>query len=168
MTGEVHVVTSEEDVELEEAFITTTSLPWDLHVGAQDLTREQMPSFQGEFEDRFEESVDGLERARTNEVDSLGDHGWLACWVNAWDFSPETIAQLGFSFLGGSNSTGSDGDTYIYGTDLKLTWLPTNNYRGWPFLTWQSEFAYRDYKVDEGNPNFDPDREATSGTLITT
>ena len=216
LTGEVHVVASEEGLELEEAFITTTSLPWDLqleagyfltefglinpthahtwdwleqpvmitrffgpegqraagfrlakllptpwfselHIGAQDPTREQMPSFQGEFEDPFEgESVGGFERARTNEVDSLGDLGWLARWVNAWDFSPETTAQLGLSFLYGSNSTGSDGDTYIYGTDLKVTWLPANNYRGWPFLTWQSEFAYRDYKVDEGNPNYDP------------
>ena len=214
LTGEAYVIASEDDVELEEAFITTTSLPWDLqleagyfltefglnnpthahawdwqdqpvmvtrffgpegqraagfrlakllptpwfselHVGSQDPTREQMPSFQGEYESPFEESVGGFERARTDEVDSLGDLTWLGRWVNAWDFSSETSAQLGLSFLRGSNTTGTDGDTYIYGTDLKVTWHPAKSFRGWPFLKWESEFAFRDYQVDTGNPDFD-------------
>ena len=64
--------------------------------------------------------------------------------------------MVGFSGLYGPNTTGPNGDTWIYGMDMKWRWRPVNNSRGWPFLLWQSEIMQRDFKadrfLDDGNP----------------
>ena len=239
LTAETYIVASEEDVELEEAFFTTTSLPYDLQlrggyfltefgiinpthphswdwidqpvintrlfsgegqraagfrlskllptpwyselmVGSQDPTNSTMVSFQGrghshgdegehEEEEHEEEEhehehisgdgVGGYVRVRTDDVDTFGDLTWFARWVNGWDFTEQTSGRLGFSFLSGSNTTGDDGDTYIFGSDLKVKWLPASNFRGYPYVKWDSEGMYRYYDVDRDNPSFqDPDQ----------
>jgi hypothetical protein len=56
--------------------------------------------------------------------------------------------KLGFSGTYGPNATGPDGQTLIYGTDLKLKWRPVSNFRGWPFLLFQSEIMRRNYYAD--------------------
>ncbi len=236
LTAETYIVASEEDVELEEAFFTTTSLPYDLQlkggyfltefgiinpthphnwdwidqpvintrlfggegqraagfrlskllptpwyselmIGSQDPTNSTMVSFQGrghshgqeeahghEEEEHEEEhahgdGVGGYVRVRTDDIDNLDDLTWFARWVNGWDFNEQTSGRLGFSFLSGSNTTGQDGETYVFGSDLKLKWLPTSNFRGYPYVKWETEGLYRYYDVDRDNPSFqDPDQ----------
>jgi hypothetical protein len=62
--------------------------------------------------------------------------------------SDEVSAVLGFSGLYGPNATGPDGETSIYGADLKVKWRPVKNFRGWPFLLFQSEIMGRNYRAD--------------------
>lgn len=120
-----------------------TPLPWfsELHFGMQNATEDSYtPSFIGN-------SVGGrptLDR----DVRSLADLLYLARWKNAWDLTDEWSAALGVSGLYGPNNSGSDGETWIYGTDLKVRWRPTRNFRGWPFVVWQTEAIKRDYTAD--------------------
>lgn len=81
-------------------------------------------------------------------VHNLSDFIYLLRWANAWDVTPAWSALLGASGLYGANATGADASTFIYGADLTVKWRPVNNFRGWPFVTWQSEVLKRDYTAD--------------------
>lgn len=209
LTGEAHIIYAvdplegETIVELEEAFATTTSLPWGLqvevgffftefgrinpvhphawdwldqpvintrvfggdgmrqagvrlgwltplpwfseaHFGVQNANGETMASFIAN-EEVFEERAIGGRPFTEPEVRSLEDLVYLARWVNAWDLNEQWSLALGGSALYGPNATGGDGETWVYGADLLVKWVPRQNQRGWPFLLWQSEFIRRDY-----------------------
>jgi hypothetical protein len=200
-TGEAHIVGTTGGLELEEAFFTTTSLPfglqleagysltefglinplhahaWDwmdqpvvltrmfggdgmrapgarlswlmptpffsqLHVGVQN-------SDEGEFTPSFigEEGIGGRPNVDRN-VNSFGEMVWLGRWDGSWDVSRSSALLVGASVVYGPNSTGGDGDTWIYGGDMKLRWRSPNNFRGWPFALWQTEAIGRRYHAD--------------------
>jgi hypothetical protein len=42
-----------------------------------------------------------------------------------------------------------------------MTWRPANNFRGWPFLKWQTELIWRHYKAD--NFTAEEEEEAEHG-----
>lgn len=118
-------------------------LPWfsELHLGMQDATGGGLtPSFIGS-------SVGGRPTV-DRDVRSLEDLLYLTRWYNAVDLGDELSAGLGVSGLFGPNNSGADGKTFIYGADLKLRWRPVENFRGWPFVIWQTEFIKRDYTAD--------------------
>jgi hypothetical protein len=200
--GEAHVIFTDSSIELEEAFFTTTALPWDLQlrggfffldfgrinpvhphawtyldqpvvntrmfggeglrsVGAELSWLAPLPWFsevtggitngdQFDLTQSFLNGDGGIggRPAVKTEVSDLGDLIYLARFANAWDLSPEWTTLLGFSGLYGQNSTGADASTFIYGTDLTVKWRPLDNFRGWPFLVWQSEVMARDYTAD--------------------
>ena len=126
-----------------------TPLPWfsELYFGMQNANGETMASFLSKREVFAERPIGG--RPFVNrDVKSLKDLAYLARWGNSWDLSDEVSAVLGFSGLYGPNATGPDGETWIYGADLKLKWRPVNNFRGWPFLLFQSEIMGRNYRAD--------------------
>ena len=199
-TGEAHVVFTDEDVELEEAFFTTTSLPWglqlkggyfftefgrinsihphawnwldqpivnsrlfggeglrnpgarlgwllpvpwfsELYLGAQNASGETAASFLGE------ERVAGrplVDRDVRNPSDLL----YLGRWEHAWLLGDTWSTKLGGSALFGPNASGPDGRTRIYGGDFLFKWRPATNFRGWPFLSLQTEVMQRDYEAD--------------------
>lgn len=124
-------------------------LPWysELHVGVQNATGETMPSFLANDEVFEERPIGGRPFADT-QVGGIGDLLYLARWVNAFDLSDTTSAQIGVSGVLGPNATGSDGRTIIAGGDVKLKWLPLESDRGWPFVIVQAEALYRDYQAD--------------------
>jgi hypothetical protein len=68
---------------------------------------------------------------------------------------------IGFSGLYGPNATGPNGDTWIYGMDMKWKWRPVNNFRGWPFLLWQTEIMRRDFTTDRFVDDSTPDEIIT-------
>ncbi len=203
-TGFANVVFTPSSVELEEAFLTTSSLPWglqveggyfltefglinpthahswswldqpvvntrmfggeglrapgarvgwlmptpffsELHVGVQDADL-------GDLTASFlaDEGIGGrpvVERT----VDNFNDFLWLGRWNSSFDLaglSGTSALMLGASVLYGPNGTGLGGDTWIYGADMKLRWRAPNNFRGWPFVIWQSEVIARDYDAD--------------------
>lgn len=82
------------------------------------------------------------------DVHTLQDFVYLTRWANAWDITPEISALAGLSGMYGANTTGPDASTFIYGTDLTFKWRPSDNFRGWPFVAWQSEVMARDYTAD--------------------
>jgi len=200
-TGEAHIVATTGGLELEEAFFTTSALPfglqveagysltefglmnpmhahaWDwldqpvvltrmfggeglrspgarlswlmptpffaqLHVGVQNADEGELTaSFMGE------EGVGGRPNV-DRDVDSFGEMAWLGRADASWDLSSSTALMLGTSVLYGPNATGSDGETWIYGGDAKLRWRAPNNFRGWPFVVWQTEVIGRSYTAD--------------------
>lgn len=149
--------------------------PWysALHFGVQNPTSETAVSFKGDVpghahdhgaedegaedgEALVEEGLGGFARVGVNEIQSPSDLLYLGRWVNGGDIASAWSAQFGLSVLYGPNTTGPDGETWIYGADLITKWRPAQNFRGWPFFIWQSEIMKRDYQVDQTNPNFEP------------
>jgi hypothetical protein len=123
-----------------------TPLPWysQLEVGMQNAKGETMVSFIG-GDEVFEERGIGGRPFGGRDINGLDDFVYLTRWVNGLDLSDTVSAQLGASALFGPNGTGGSGDTQIYGGDLVVKWRPLVSDHGWPFLIWQSEFAWRDY-----------------------
>ncbi|MDE0207350.1 MAG: hypothetical protein OXP66_15160 [Candidatus Tectomicrobia bacterium] len=81
------------------------------------------------------------------DVRKLQDFVYLMRWENSFDLSDNITALFGFSGLLGPNSTGRAGSTWLYGFDMKWRWQPADSFRGYPFLTWQTEFMRREYEA---------------------
>lgn len=81
------------------------------------------------------------------DVRKLKDFVYLARWENAFDLSDNSTAVFGASSLLGPNSSGPAGSTWIYGFDMKWRWQPADSFRGYPFLTWQTEYMRRHYEA---------------------
>ena len=114
----------------------------ELYAGVQNAN-------EGEFTTSFlsDEAVGGYPAVRT-DTRNFGDLLYLARWANAWNFGEEVSALLGFSGLFGPNSTGGPARTFIWGTDFTLKWRPADNFRGWPFVLWQTEAMERAYTAE--------------------
>ncbi len=138
-----------------------TPLPWfsELYFSMQNANGSGMTSFLAN-ESFFEERSIGGRPFVPREVRSLNDLVYLGHWTNSWDLSDEVTMKLGFSGTYGPNATGPDGQTLIYGADLKLKWRPVSNFRGWPFLLLQSEIMRRNYYADSF---FRPASDGTNG-----
>lgn len=121
-----------------------TPLPWfsELHVGMQNAN-------EGEFTSSFigEDQVGGRPQVKRN-VDSMSDLLYLTRWVNSWDLDDSLTTRIGLSSLFGPNGTGNDARTYIYGVDMFWLWQPVDHFRGWPFVSWQTEAIMRDFEAD--------------------
>jgi hypothetical protein len=145
--------------------------PWfsELHLGMQNANGETMTSFLGgrhehgggheeenghdhaaahDHSSAFSDEGIGNRPIVERDVRNLKDFVYLTRWRNSWDFNPELTTAIGVSGLYGPNASGKRGDTWIYGLDMKTKWRPANNFRGWPFLIWQTEFMRRDFKAD--------------------
>jgi len=230
LVGETHIVFGEDEVELEEAFMTTTSLPGGLEVragqyltefgrlnpthphswawidqpviasrllggdgsrapgarvawlaplpwyseltlGAQNADHETMASFLGEathshgdedtehaedeseegehaeehaHEGEFEETVGGLPRVESEE-DALV---YSVRWENGGDVTKRIGMLAGVSAMQGPNAAGASTRSTLYGADVLFKWRPAQNQRGYPFVTWQTEWMQRDYEAD--------------------
>jgi hypothetical protein len=220
-TAESHLIFGTDFVELEEAFFTTTALPFDLQLeGGQFLTEfgrlNPTHPHAWDWVDQpvintrmfggdglrapgvslswlvplpwYSDLIVGLQNAgegdltysflnggegvggrpgTDTEVKNLGDLLYHTRLVNSWELGDEITALLGFSGLFGPNASGDDGRTFLYGGDLTMKWRSRNNFRGWPFLTWQSEIMKRDFTADRfvsgGEPQ-EHDSPAHGGT----
>ena len=123
-----------------------TPLPWysQLHFGVQNANGETVVSFLANDEVLDERPVGGA-IGGDRSVNSLDELVYLTRFENFWELDDELSAKLGVSGLLGPNPTGDDSETYVYGADLKLKWLPNYSFRGWPFVTWESEYLRREY-----------------------
>jgi len=216
--AEAHIIASEDEVELEEAFLQTLALPYGLeleagyfltefgrsnpthphawtwldqpvvntrlfggegmrgtglrlakllptpwfsqiHFGVQNADGEFMASFLGgeighahgeeEAGQEHEELGIGGRPIVDREVRNLKDLVYLARWENALELSRTWTGKLGISGLYGPNFTGPDGETWIYGADFLVKWLPETNRRGRPFFRLEGEFSKRDLDADD-------------------
>jgi hypothetical protein len=135
-------------------------VPWfsQLHLGAQNASGETAVSFLGEgggdghgHGDEEEEEDDattiGGRPVVERNVHDLGDLLYLARWEHGFPLGESVEAKLGGSALFGPNASGANEFTRIYGGDLVLKWRPSSNFRGWPFLLWESELIARDFEA---------------------
>jgi hypothetical protein len=200
VSAETHVIFTTDNIELEEAFFTTQSLPYGLqlegghfftefgrinptHPHAWDWMDQPVinsrlfggdgnrsPGFrlgwltpvpwfsevhfgmqnadEGGFTPSFMGRSVGGRPTVDRGVESLEDLLYLMRWNNSWEVSDTVTALVGASGLYGPNNSGPDGETWIYGADFKFRWRPVENFRGWPFVVWQTEVMKRDYHAD--------------------
>jgi hypothetical protein len=121
-------------------------VPWfsQLYAGAQQASGETATS----FFDGDEDTIVGRRPFTDQSVHDLGDLLYLARWEHGLALSETVETKLGTSALFGPNASGRHGRTRIYGGDLVVKWRPTDSFRGWPFLSWETELMSRDYDAD--------------------
>src|SRR5881398_88203 len=84
------------------------------------------------------------------EARGLQDFVWIPRWENSVDLSPTQVVLAGVSGAFGSNETGANSRTQIYGADLLYKWKSSHAEGGFPFLKWQTEFMYRRFEAGRG------------------
>jgi len=97
-------------------------------------------------------------------VENLGDLLYAPRYVMSVDLTDEQTVMLGTSAAFGPNASGQDGRTAIYGADLFYKWKSRHHDKGFPFVTWQTEYLYSHYSAAAypGDPVF----PATPATTI--
>jgi hypothetical protein len=89
-------------------------------------------------------------RTTDRELRGLQDLVWIPRWENSVDLSPTQVVLAGVSGAFGSNETGANSRTQIYGADLLYKWKSANAEGGFPFVKWQTEFMYRRFEAGRG------------------
>ncbi|MEY2480270.1 MAG: hypothetical protein QOI04_1197 [Verrucomicrobiota bacterium] len=84
------------------------------------------------------------------EARGLQDLVWIPRFENSVDLSPTQVVLAGVSGAFGSNETGANSRTQIYGGDLMYKWKSSHAEGGFPFVKWQSEFMYRRFEAGRG------------------
>jgi hypothetical protein len=193
------------EVELEEAFMQTTSLPYNLQlkggqffadfgrlnpthphtwdfadtplvnglflgpdglrgVGAQASWTLPLPWYsqlvfasqngRGETGFSFRNPGDNgmfFDRITTDrEARGLQDFVWIPRFENSFNLSDTQTVLAGVSGAFGSNETGANSRTQIYGADLLYKWKSSHAEGGFPFVKWQTEFMYRRFQAGHG------------------
>src|SRR6266487_3457339 len=84
------------------------------------------------------------------EARGLQDFVWIPRWENSVDLSPTQVVLAGVSGAFGSNETGANSRTQIYGADFLYKWKSSHAEGGFPFLKSQTEFMYRRFQAGHG------------------
>jgi len=84
------------------------------------------------------------------EARGLQDFVWIPRWENSVDLSPTQVVLAGVSGAFGSNETGANSRTQIYGGDFLYKWKSSHAEGGFPFVKWQSEVMYRRFEAGRG------------------
>jgi hypothetical protein len=84
------------------------------------------------------------------EARGLQDFVWIPRWENSIDLSPTQVVLAGVSGAFGSNETGANARTQIYGGDLFYKWKSAHAEGGFPFVKWQTEVMYRRFEAGRG------------------
>ncbi len=84
------------------------------------------------------------------EVRGLQDFVWIPRFENSFNLSETQTVLAGVSGAFGSNETGANSRTQIYGADLLYKWKSARAEGGFPFVKWQTEFMYRRFQAGHG------------------
>jgi hypothetical protein len=84
------------------------------------------------------------------EARGLQDFVYIPRWENSFDLSPTQTVLAGVSGAFGSNETGANSRTQIYGADLLYKWKSERAEGGFPFVKWQTEAMYRRFEAGRG------------------
>lgn len=80
-------------------------------------------------------------------VHNLADMLYAPRYVMSFNISDEHTVVVGGSAAFGPNASGNNTDTLIYGADLFYKWKPANQDKGFPFVTWQTEWMFDRYQA---------------------
>ncbi len=89
-------------------------------------------------------------RTTDRELRGLQDFVWIPRWENSVDLGPTQTVLAGVSGAFGSNETGANSRTQIYGGDFLYKWKSANAEAGFPFVKWQTEVMYRRFEAGRG------------------
>jgi hypothetical protein len=84
------------------------------------------------------------------EARGLQDFVWIPRFENSFNLSDTQTVLAGVSGAFGSNETGANSRTQIYGADLLYKWKSSHAEGGFPFLKWQTEFMFRRFQAGHG------------------
>jgi hypothetical protein len=84
------------------------------------------------------------------EVRGLQDFVWIPRFENSFNLSETQTVLAGVSGAFGSNETGANSRTQIYGADVLYKWKSARAEGGFPFVKWQTEFMYRRFEAGYG------------------
>jgi len=84
------------------------------------------------------------------EARGLQDFVWIPRFENSFNLSDTQTVLVGGSGAFGSNETGANSRTQIYGADLLYKWKSSHAEGGFPFVKWQTEFMYRRFEAGRG------------------
>jgi hypothetical protein len=84
------------------------------------------------------------------ELRGLQDFVWMPRFENSFNLSETQTVLAGVSGAFGSNETGANARTQIYGADLLYKWKSTHAEGGFPFVKWQTEAMYRRFEAGRG------------------
>jgi TolA-binding protein len=84
------------------------------------------------------------------EARGLQDFVWIPRFENSFNLSDSQTVLAGVSGAFGSNETGANSRTQIYGADLLYKWKSSHAEGGFPFVKWQTEFMYRRFQAGHG------------------
>jgi hypothetical protein len=84
------------------------------------------------------------------EARGLQDFVWIPRFENSFNLSETQTVLAGVSGAFGSNETGANSRTQIYGADLLYKWKSARAEGGFPFVKWQTEFMYRRFEAGHG------------------
>src|SRR5437899_1085298 len=84
------------------------------------------------------------------EARGLQDFVWIPRFENSLNLSDTQTVLAGVSGAFGSNETGANSRTQIYGADLLYKWKSSHAEGGFPFVKWQTEYMYRRYEAGHG------------------
>ena len=79
----------------------------------------------------------------------LHDFVWIRRLENSFNLSDTQTVLAGVSGAFGSNETGANSRTQIYGADLLYKWKSSHAEAGFPFVKWQTEFMYRRFQAGQ-------------------
>jgi hypothetical protein len=99
------------------------------------------PGYNGMFFDRI---------TTDREARGLQDFVWIPRFENSFNLSDTQTVLAGVSGAFGSNETGANSRTQIYGADLLYKWKSSHAEGGFPFVKWQTEFMYRRFQAGHG------------------
>ena len=126
----------------------TLPLPWysQLVFASQNGRGESGFSFRNPGDDGM-----FFDRITTDrEARGLQDFVWIPRFENSFNLSDTQTVLAGVSGAFGSNETGANSRTQIYGADLLYKWKSSHAEGGFPFVKWQTELMYRRYEAGHG------------------
>jgi len=125
------------------SWLTPTPFYSEIFLSVQNSQGETAHSFRSDHE---EELFLGRPAVET-QVKGPGDLLYVPRYAISLDLSDESTVVVGASGAFGPNASGEHTDTQIYGADLYYRWKPRWHSKGWPFVTWQTEWMYRRYEA---------------------
>jgi hypothetical protein len=84
------------------------------------------------------------------EMRGLYDFVWIPRLENSFNLSDTQTVLIGASGAFGSNDTGANTRTQIYGGDFLYKWKSSHAEGGFPFVKWQTEVMYRRFEAGRG------------------
>jgi len=84
------------------------------------------------------------------DASSPSDFLFVPRWENSFNLSDTQTVLMGASGAFGSNDTGPDSHTQIYGGDFLYKWKSPRAEGGFPFVKWQTEAMYRRFEAGRG------------------
>jgi hypothetical protein len=126
----------------------TLALPWYSQIIAAVQNGRGSTGFS--FRNPGDDGIFFGRRTTDREIRGLQDFVWIPRWENSFNLSDTQTVLIGASGAFGSNETGANSRTQIYGGDFLYKWKSSHAEGGFPFVKWQTEVMYRRFEAGRG------------------